>query len=181
MNRLGEFIGVAGKLRELVADLRDQFIFGQMRVRPLILRLEHDESVGQIGRHGIGRHFRRAGFRKHIGDLREGAHNIFDLKLHRLGLSQRCAWNAVRLHGDIFFIQRRDEFLAEAGINQRSEREGADADGHHLARLFHRPRQHRLVNMFQAAHEGVFALLAMTGDKERNHRREKCQRQQKFR
>src|SRR3546814_8475089 len=45
----------ARNLREIAFDTADQLFLGELRIRPILARLEDDEHVGRVRRHRVGR------------------------------------------------------------------------------------------------------------------------------
>ncbi len=133
LDRLGEFVVVAGQLAHRVRDLVEQRGLGQFGIGPLVLRLEDNEGIRRTGRHRIGSDFGCAGLGENVGDLRKRADDFLDVELHRLRLRQACAGNAQRVHGDVLFIQRRDELLTKPEKQQQRTDEqnqsGRDSGG----------------------------------------------------
>ena len=93
LDRLREFVDdCRGAARRAASMRRDQLVLGQLRIGPLLLRLQDDEGVGSIGRHRIGRRPRPCrSWRRHRRP-REARDRVLDLELHRLRLRERRRW-----------------------------------------------------------------------------------------
>ena len=84
----------------------------------MLTRLEHDEVVGDIRRHGVGGYFGRAHFGKYAFDFRECLDGFLQRALHRHRFRQARARDAQRVHGDVTFVEIGHEFAAETSAHQ---------------------------------------------------------------
>ena len=106
--------------------------------------------------------------------LRKLANHLLDVELHCLRLREAGAGNAQRMHGEVLFIQGRDEFLTEAEKQQqRAQKQnhaGRDCGEGPVDGAF----QERRVGGLEAAHCKVIGFLHPAcnsdGDECRNER-----------
>src|SRR3546814_8332161 len=61
LDGLGDLVGIAQNLREIAFDTADQLFLGELRIRPILARLEDDEHVGRVRRHRVGRQLGETG------------------------------------------------------------------------------------------------------------------------
>jgi hypothetical protein len=113
LDRLREFEIVAGQLLNGFLDALDQRVLCERPVGPFLLWLEDYEGIRNVRRHRIGREFRSACLREHVGDLGKRTDRLFDLGLHALRLAQRGARDTDGVHGDVFLVKGRHELLAQ--------------------------------------------------------------------
>ncbi|OJT29023.1 hypothetical protein BSF33_13710, partial [Staphylococcus ureilyticus] len=130
-DRLAEFEIVADLLGGHAFDPFDQFFLLQVRIGPILAVLEHDDAVGDVGRHGVDGGLGRAGAREHGLHLRLGLDGALQRHLHRQGLLQGGGWDAQRLHGDVAFVQGRDELPSQRHEGCEPDREGRDSGDQH--------------------------------------------------
>ena len=114
LNRLGEFVIVAGNFLHRLFQFRDQIRLGFLRVGPFLARLHDDEPVRHTRRHGIRRDFGRAHFCKNNFHLRELLEPPFQRVLHLDRLGQACAGNAQGVHRHVAFIQTRNKLRSHS-------------------------------------------------------------------
>ena len=159
------------------ADLLDQPFLAQGWVRPFVPWLQHDESIGRVGRHRVGGRLRGTGLRKDEGDLRESADCLLHGELHRLRLRQRSRGDAQRVHGDVLLIQRGQELLAEPGEAGKRKGEQNNGDGDDGQGSCHRETQERPIGPLERRDEAVFALIDPARQADCDQRRDQRQRQ----
>ena len=81
LDRLRDFVVVAHKFIQSLFHLLNEFALGQVRFRPLIARLEHHVTVGNIRWHRVGGDLRGAHPGKCHFNLRELADAFFHVGL----------------------------------------------------------------------------------------------------
>ncbi|MPM79155.1 hypothetical protein SDC9_126188 [bioreactor metagenome] len=97
LNRLGEFVIVAGNVLQRFFHFGDKRGFRLFRIRPFLARFQDGKAIGHAGRHGVGGNFRRAKFGEDIFHLGEFLQAAFQRVLHFDGLRQARAGNAERV------------------------------------------------------------------------------------
>ena len=125
LDRLAELEAVAQLGRGQFLEPRDQLFLLQPWIRPFLTVLQDDDRVGDVRRHRVDGRLRGAGSGKDGLHLRLGRDGALDRHLHGEGLFQRGRRNAQRLHGDVAFVQRRDELPAQGGEGDAAHRQRA--------------------------------------------------------
>ncbi|MBA7683166.1 hypothetical protein ES703_91524 [subsurface metagenome] len=177
LNRLGELIVVARHLRDDLFDLGDELRLGHRRIGPLRMGFEHDVGVGDVRRHRIGGHLRRADLGKDLTDLGHLPDGLLQLDLHIHGLRQARPRNAHRVRGDIAFIERGYELAAHTGRgNSADDHQRAGRQCDHVP-IAYRGIEKRHIGEASPAHEPVLFLGHFAGHQNGNSGRNKGHRQ----
>ena len=88
LDRLAEFEGIADLVGHTGLQSLNQRLLVQLWIRPLITRLEHDHTVGDVDRHGVDGCFRRTGAGEHGRHFRFSGDGLLQRKLHGQRLLQ---------------------------------------------------------------------------------------------
>ena len=114
LDRLREFVGVAGQCASRrarsAATSASLVSSGSGHSSCGFRMMKVSEAFGGIGSEAISAVPVFENTNATCGKLADG---LLDLELHRLRLGQAGAGNAQRMHGDVLFVQRRDELLAK--------------------------------------------------------------------
>jgi len=154
-------------------QLGHQGFAGLARVRPLIFRFEHHVAVGDVRRHRIGGDFGGAGAGKdafHFRHFRQNQRLQALLHVHRL--RQAGARHAQRLQGKIPFTEARHKLAAHAAGEHAAEHDHGQCRAHRNGTMRHHPGQRRCINATCAAHHRALFFLDLTGDEQRDGRRD---------
>ena len=177
LDRLGELVVISRDPGDGRLHFRQQFVPRLARVRPVLAILQHDEGVGDRWRHRIGGDLRRADLGHDPLDLRKPGDASLQGRLHLHGLAQRGAGNAQGMHGDVTFVQVRDELRPHPARAQGRDRDEGDCDGDEGHTQPQSHRQRRLVEPSGAAHDETVLLLDLAGDEHGDGGRNEDQRQ----
>ena len=104
----------------------DQLLFRKVRIGPVLAVFQDDDRVRNVRRHGVHRRLRRSRPGEDGLHLGLGLDDAFEGHLHRQRLFQRGGRHAQRLHGDIAFIQGRDELPPQRTEGDAANDEGAE-------------------------------------------------------
>ena len=172
LDRLREIIVVAGDLPHRIADGLQQLVARLAWLRPLVDGLEHDVTIGQAGRHRVGRNLGGADAGEHALDLGELLFQRgLDQLLHLDRLGQAHAGCTDGLHRKIAFVQVGHELGTEPRHQQRTQ-----YHQHSGRRQYDRLHRHDLVVQRQipaprGTHQHVFFFFDATMDEQRHRRR----------
>ena len=172
-----ELVVVAGHLGHRRLHGFDQVGLAALRIGPFRLRLQHDEVVGDVGRHRVGGDLGRAELSENPVHLRELLDGLLQLRLHLDRLRQAGAGNSQGMQSDIAFVKTRHELAAHAGGQQRGERHGDNRDGQDERLVEHGQIEHRRVAALGPPHQAVFLFADLVADQQRHGGRNEGDRQ----
>ncbi len=163
LDRLGEFVVVAGQFFQCRFHVGHQIGFQPCRVRPFAARFQDHEIVRHVRRHRVGGHFRRADLGEHLVHLRERLDALLQQRLHGHGLLKAGAGNAHGMQGDIAFVQLRDELGAEGAQQPAARQHQQERGGDHCMAQPQRPCQQRPIHRFAGADDRAFLFADGAG------------------
>ena len=140
--------------------------------------LEHDEGVGDVGRHRVGGDLRGADLGERALDFRRGLERGFELFLHLHRLRQAGARNAQCVQGDVAFVQARDEFRTHARGQPAAGRDQGERERQQRKTRPQRQRQQRCIAAPRPAHQRVVVLRHRAAEQQGHRRRHEGERQQ---
>ena len=121
--------------------------------------LEHDVAVRDIGRHGVGGDFSRAGAGKDALYFWKLFFELgFELHLHLYRLREAGARNAQRLNGKVTFVQVGCKLAAHARGQQQAQGHDNACSGQHDGWGLQSPVQQGCIGAARPDHDAVFFL-----------------------
>ena len=159
-------------------DLGDQLGLGFARIRPLRTRLEHEEGIGHRRRHRVGRDFGSTELAEYALHFRKLLDPRFQRGLHADCLIQAGAGNAQRMHGDVAFVQARDEFRTQPRGQQRAQRHTDQRASNHPGAPAQRPCQRGGIGPPRPLHQAGVLFLDLAAQEQGDGGWHKRQRKQ---
>ena len=140
-----------------------------VRIRPLVLGLEHDVGIRDVRRHWVRGDLSGTGPGKYPLDLRHLLYqSLFQARLHLHRLRQASSWYAQCLQSKVPLAEARDELAAHATCQYTGQHHQGNCAGKYCGSVAHDPAQYRLVAFAGGTHNEVLFLFDLAGDEERN-------------